>query len=97
MTSRSEQLSSPSPSQPDLSPLHCSNPNAINLALSNIYESLMDFLKFGVVAFMEFGLISWKVNIFTVLHLSCINSSPGSSNNSTAVLMALCLQRLAFR
>lgn len=90
MTSRSELLSSPSP-QPDLSPLPCSNPDAINLALSNIYESLMDFLKFEVVAFMEFGLISWKVNIFTALCLSCINSSPGSSNNSTAVLMALCL------
>lgn len=68
MSSRSEQLSSPSPSQPDLSPLCCSNPDAINLALSNIYESLMlflfFFLKLEVVAFMEFGFISWKVNIF---------------------------------
>lgn len=59
MTSRSEKLSSPSPSQPDLSPSRCSNPDAISLALSNIYESLMDiFLRFEVVAFMESGLIS---------------------------------------
>lgn len=58
MTSRSEKLSSPSP-QPDLSPSRCSNPDAISLALSNIYESLMDiFLRFEVVAFMESGLIS---------------------------------------
>lgn len=55
----------------------------------------MDFLKFEVVAFMEFGLISWKVNISPVLCLSCINSSAGSSGNSIAVLMALCLQRPA--
>lgn len=44
MTSRSELLASPSP-QPDLSPLPCSNPDAIDLALSNIYESLMDFFE----------------------------------------------------
>lgn len=45
MTSRSEQLPRPSPPQPDLSSLCCGNPDAINLALSNIYESLMDFFE----------------------------------------------------
>lgn len=46
---------------------------------------------------MKFSLISWKVNIFTAPWLSSINSSPGSSNNSTAVLMALSLPWLVFR
>ena len=52
------------------------------------------FLRFEVVAFMESGLISLKVNIFIVLCLSCINSGTDSSNISAAALMALCIHRL---
>lgn len=46
----------------------------INWALSNIYETLMDFLSLEVVAFMEFDLISQKVNIFPGPPLRCTHS-----------------------